>query len=243
MTDRNIICMKWGTKFGPEYVNRLFGMVEKNLTLDHRFVCFTDNGEGLNPGIEVRPILDIHVDPQIPQDRGWKKLTVFSEKLADLKGLALFLDLDVIIRDNIDCFFKEEGDFLICKDWDFPNDIIGNSSVFRFEVGKHQDVIDNFYALGVKIKDMYRNEQAYLSYEMKNKGILKYWDKDWCVSFKRHCLQPFPVCYFKEPIDPQEAKIIVFHGHPNPVEAYNGYNSKMGFRNIKPTKWLDKYWK
>ena len=41
-----------------------------------------------------------------------------------------FLDLDIIIRDNIDCFFEKEGEFYIVKDWDFPDDIIGNSSVF-----------------------------------------------------------------------------------------------------------------
>ena len=22
--DRNVICIKWGTKFGPEYVNKLY---------------------------------------------------------------------------------------------------------------------------------------------------------------------------------------------------------------------------
>ena len=43
---KNVICMKWGDKFGPEYVNRLHRMVEKNLTIPHRFVCFTDNGDG-----------------------------------------------------------------------------------------------------------------------------------------------------------------------------------------------------
>ena len=28
--ENNVICVKWGTKFGPEYVNRLYKMVEKN---------------------------------------------------------------------------------------------------------------------------------------------------------------------------------------------------------------------
>ena len=29
--DRFVICMKWGTKYGPEYVNRLYGMVKRHL--------------------------------------------------------------------------------------------------------------------------------------------------------------------------------------------------------------------
>ena len=214
---RNVICIKWGTKFGAEYVNRLYHMVEKNLQIPHRFVCFTDNTEGLAEGIETR-------------------------ELPHLDGTALFLDLDIVIRSSLDPFFEAEGDFLIVKDWDFPDDIIGNSSVFRFEIGKHPDVLDNFYKLGNEIRHDYKNEQAFLSYEMHRKGILKYWDKNWCVSFKRNCLQPFPLNFFLEPKEPQNAKIIVFHGRPTPEQAFKGFMGKGGLRYVKPTKWLEKYW-
>ena len=159
--DRNVICIKWGTKFGPEYVNKLYKMVEKNLTLPHRFVCFTDNAEGIVEGIEVRPLPELN-DEGIP-DRMWKKLGLFANPLADLTGTALFLDLDIIIRSSLDPFFEVEGSFLISKDYDFPHDIIGNSSVFRFEVGKHPDIIENFYKEGLTIRERYKNEQAFLS--------------------------------------------------------------------------------
>ena len=131
---KNVICMKWRDKFGHEYVNRLHRMVEKNLTIPHRFVCFTDNGDGLNEGIEVRPLPEMSLDKSLPE-RGWRKLTVFQEKLADLERQALFLDLDIVIAGNIDAFFEAEGEFLIIKDWDFPKDVIGYSSVFCFEIG------------------------------------------------------------------------------------------------------------
>ena len=29
---RNVICIKWGDKFGASYVNRLYKMVDKNMT-------------------------------------------------------------------------------------------------------------------------------------------------------------------------------------------------------------------
>ena len=35
----NVICMKWGNKFGPEYVNNLYYMVEKNLTIPLLWQC------------------------------------------------------------------------------------------------------------------------------------------------------------------------------------------------------------
>ena len=34
-TDKNIVlCMKWGTKYGAEYVNRLYNMVKRHTTVD-----------------------------------------------------------------------------------------------------------------------------------------------------------------------------------------------------------------
>ena len=43
----NIVCMKWGDRYGPEWVNRLYGMVARNTTWAFRFVCFTDNAAGI----------------------------------------------------------------------------------------------------------------------------------------------------------------------------------------------------
>lgn len=238
---RNVICMKWGEKFGPEYVNRLYKMVQKNLTLEHRFICFTDNSDGLVEGIEVRPLPEMDLDSSLPE-RGWRKLTVFKEQLADLQGQALFLDLDIVIINNIDSFFEEKGEFLIIKDWDFPNDIIGNSSVFRFDIGKYPEILKNFIENGDEIRARHRNEQAYLSYAVNDRGVLNYWPKDWCVSFKRNCLHKFPLNYFMQAKFPANSKIIIFHGRPTPSQALRGYFGKMGFRYVKPTKWISKYW-
>ena len=177
MIDKNIICMKWGTKFGASYVNRLYDMVERNTTVPHRFVCFTDDANGLNPNIETRPLPFLD-DNGLPE-KAWKKLGLFTDKLADLEGEALFLDLDIIILRNIDEFLTSTGDFRIIKDWDFPNDIIGNSSVFKFKVNEHSDIIENFYKEGKDIRKRYKNEQAFLSHQMYKKGILQYWNDGW----------------------------------------------------------------
>lgn len=238
--DINIVCMKWGTKFGPQYVNRLYKMVEKNLTLKHRFICFTDDATGIDAGVEIMPLPQVIFEDG--PERGWRKLGILSSSLGDLKGQALFLDLDILILRNIDDFFKVDGEFLIIKDWDFKN-YIGNSSVFRFDIGKHADVLKYFEENRFQIRKQFRNEQAYLSYAMMKKGILKYWDKKWCVSFKRHCLKKFPINYFKAPELPKDAKILIFHGHPNPEEAFKGFTSKFGFRHVNPTLWLNDFWK
>ena len=241
MTD-NIICMKWGVKYGANYVNTLAGMVRRHLKRPHRFVCFTDDGNGLHSGIDVRPLPEMELPQHLPE-RGWRKLTVFGPKLADLEGQALFLDLDLVILDDLDPFFELPGEFRIIHDWDFQGKIIGNSSVFRFEIGKHPDVLDNFLKHGEKFRAEHRNEQAYLSHAIHEKGLLEYWPDEWCRSFKRHCLKPFPLCYFSEPERPKGAKIVIFHGNPNPDAAVNGYVGKYGFRAVRPTKWVAENWR
>ena len=36
----------------------------------------------------------------------WRKLALFDEQVYDLNGKTLFLDLDVVVIGNIDCFFS-----------------------------------------------------------------------------------------------------------------------------------------
>jgi hypothetical protein len=92
--------MKWGDKYGPAYVNRLYGMVARNLSRPFRFVCFTDNGEGVRPEVEIQPLPSLDLPSGLPE-RGWMKLATFQPELGDLKGQTLFLDLDVVIVDSI----------------------------------------------------------------------------------------------------------------------------------------------
>ena len=55
----NVICMKWGSMYGPEYVNHLRAGVARHLRRPHRFVCFTDDGSGLDPAVEVMPLPEL----------------------------------------------------------------------------------------------------------------------------------------------------------------------------------------
>ena len=112
MSPVNVICIKWGDLYESHYVNKLRSMVRRNLTLQHRFVCLTDDPSGVEEDIETLPIPDIFLDPEKPIS-GWRKISVCSPKLGDLSGRTLFLDLDVAIIDNIDCFFTDSDKFTI----------------------------------------------------------------------------------------------------------------------------------
>lgn len=237
----NIVCMKWGDKFGPEYVNRLHSMVKNNITLTFRFICFTDNPEGINSDIET--FLFPKGEIKGKNKHCWRKLTIFTNPLEDITGTILFLDLDVVIVDNIDCFFEPKEEFIIIKEW-MPSHGLGNSSVYRFQAGGHSDVLEYYLENTEDVIKNYRHEQDYLTCFMKKQNNLAFWDPSWCVSFKHNCIPPFPFNLWKEPIIPENAKIAIFHGQPSPREAIAGRVEGVNrfARIFRPAKWVKKYW-
>jgi len=237
----NIICMKWGDKFSPYYVNRLFSMVQRNLTLPFNFVCFTENPSGLRKEINIKSLPELNLPSNIPE-RGWRKLSVFQENFGGLKGKTLFLDLDVVIVSNIDEFFTYPGEFLIAHDKKKPKRLIGNSSVFRFEIGKYPAVLKKFESNFETIRNEVRHEQAYLSREIYNYGDLDFWPDAWVPSYKYHCCPSWIKSWFAKPYIPENAKIIIFHGLPTPQDAINGESGKW-YRHIQPATWIENYWK
>ena len=240
-TEKNIVlCMKWGTKYGADYVNRLYNMVKRHTTIDFQMVCLTDRTEGISPEVQCFPIPPLAL-PEGSPERGWNKLSTFEPDLYGLKGNALFLDLDVVIIDNIDDFFTYPGEFLVIHDWKRPWRVTGNRSVYRFKLGSFPEILPYFRENFEEISHKFRNEQEYLSWYVDQQKKLSYWPKDWCKSYKYHCLQKIPLAYFKPPIKPQDAKIIIFHGEINPPEAVSGGGGKW-YRYVLPSDWIKDAW-
>lgn len=243
---RHILCIKWGTKYGPEYVNRLYAMVRRYLSGDFKFVCLTDNSDGIRPEVLCLPIppLDLNLKPG-QRDGAWKKLTTFSADLYGLRGTALFLDVDVVVVSALDAFFEQPGEFLIIHDYKRPwrrKRITGNSSVYRFELGAHADLLDYFRSHTNKVQGEFRNEQRYLSDFLHQQHKLSYWPAQWCPSFKYHAIPPFPTNLWREPFVPDGARIMIFHGECNPPDALAGRRNRL-LRYIRPATWVARYWK
>lgn len=236
----NIICMKWGNKYGPEYVNKLFGMIKRHLTLPFVLTCFTDDEKGIHPDVQIHDLPSLKLPSDTPE-RGWNKLSTLQGGLGGLSGDVLFLDLDIVIVNNIDELFTHPGEFLIIKDAKLKHAVTGNSSAYRFKIGEHEDILKYFQENFDEVKQTHRNEQAYLSAEVHKKGQLSYWPTAWCPSFKYHCIKPWPIGHFSDPIIPEGAKLVIFHGHPEPHEAIAGQTHKW-YRPVRPTAWVEKYW-
>ena len=119
--------------------------------------------------------------------------------------------------------------------------ITGNSSVYRFELGAHSDVLAYFRSHMDEVQAGYRNEQAFLSDFLHRQGKLGYWPEGWCPSFKYHGIPTWPTNYWREPFVPEGARIMVFHGECNPPDALAGRRNR-AFRYIRPARWVAKYW-
>jgi tetratricopeptide (TPR) repeat protein len=133
----SVICVKWGTKYGPEYVLRLFAGVSRNLSLPFKFVCFTDDVSGLEQeeGIHCLPLED-------GWNGWWNKASLFSATFP-LQGRILYIDLDTVVTESMNQMAAYRGDFAILstkgidnEGKDFSNGY--NSSILMWSAGSHK---------------------------------------------------------------------------------------------------------
>ena len=247
--------MKWGSMYGPEYVNRLRAGVARHLPRAHRFVCFTDDTTGLRADVEALPLPELGL-PEGHADRRWQKLAVFRKDLGGLRGTTLFLDLDVVIHDSLEPFFDAPGRFLIIRDddlfrrkplrWLKPARhrflrSVGNSSVFRFEIGAHQHILDAYLADPLRATRSHRLSQQFQSAQLAATGTLAYWPRGWCVSFKNDCVPRLVRSYLHDPAVPSGAKIVVFAGLPKMADVLAGGGHRW-YRRIGRIDWLHRTW-
>jgi len=240
----HIVCLKWGTKYPAEYVNRLYRMTNKHLSLPFTFHCLTENTDGIDPNINILPL---ELEPGL---KGWwYKLQLFKPDFYSLRGQVMFMDLDVVIINNIDELFTFEADkFVIIKDQ--KPGLIYNSSVFRFELGSRTHVWESFLTDKYNIMDRMHGDQDWIS-ETINDAVL--WPKNWVVSFKKECNARNKRSYGRlgeklrekgflqpkgEATPPKGAKMVYFHGKPDPDDVAD---SSYGMWKIAP--WIKEHWK
>ena len=219
---KTIICVKWGDKYSPQYVNVLYNMCKRHSFIPFNFICLTDSANGLSPDIIIKPI------PRINLHSWWYKLCIFNKELS-LTGDILFLDLDLIVYDNIDKLWDYKKDqFVIIRDFTRHTNTNWkrfNSSVFRFSAENFNWIWDHFYSNHKTTIAKYRGDQDYLYEVLKDKA--SYWPDNWIQSYKWEMRSQSDIQVingkrnFKNIKDPKLIKdccIAVFHGEPNPHE-------------------------
>ena len=249
----NVICIKWGTLFGPEYVNRLYSGVRRNLTAPVRFFCMTEHSEGLHPDINVLPLpdepfrADMDAALAVANRQGaMRKVSLFRPDLIpDLRGPLLGFDLDVVITGNLDeILHYAPGKVAMRADWVEARRgrKTGHGSVFRYDPAAHGWLYDTLAADPTGAVERARgSEQRYTSTLAQDKGAFAYLPGDQVVSFKHGCLRLPPMNWLKPPRLPDNARVVCFHGRPKMTEAVDGFDGGL-FRHTEPCAWLRDHW-
>lgn len=268
MNERKVLCIKWGTRYGPEYVNRLYGMVARQLTPPFDFVCFTDDRRGIRPEVICHDLPDLGCPVPTNAPGKFRKLALWNADLAGLRGTALFLDLDVVVTGSLDELFTcgRPDAVILARNWIKPLERLGQTSVFRFPIGGHAYLLDEFRADPEGLAGQYQFEQRYVTKRVR--GGVSFFPSAWVRHFRLDCLGPWPLRYLRPARLPRDARIVMFPGKPDPADAIAGrwseavapappLNHLVGLfdaqrgqpfgrhlkRYLRPVDWVAEYWR
>ena len=219
----NVCCVYYGNKYKTEYVQKLYNMVKRNLTVPHKFICFTDWKQlwrQVKGDIEFKPF------PRHDMEGWWNKLQLFHPDL--LEGVNLYMDLDVVIVDNIDCFITHSKDeeFSIIRDFGQP-DTTFNSSVMKWNNSTATKMIwEPYFKDRPKWRKM-QGDQNVVTDLVSGKDILKPFPDEWTQSYKWLDRTRTRFSKSKWTFELSDtSKIAVFHGKPNPHESEQDWVKK-----------------
>lgn len=224
-----VACVFWGTKFPIEYVHNLKSMVEKNTTIDHKFICLSDKAI---KGIDTRILK--------PGYEGWwNKLQLF-DLAHNLGERVVYLDLDTLIVNSIDWLLEYRGNFMGIED-------VG-------AVNAHQPHLKGVLQTGVMAFNSYMNAKLWTELSINEEFRSRFRGDGECLNnvispLARDLLQslyPGRLKSYKYQVYPNKpdnnTSIICFHGRPSIIQAMNEVVTTP-MQTYYPQGWIKEYWR
>lgn len=212
----NFACVCYGQKYSLEYVQKLYNMVQRNTTVDHKFYVFTDH---VKPHKMLEGDINIKQFPMLDLQGWWNKMQLFHPGV--LEGTTLYMDLDVVITGNIDCFFthEPEADFVGMNDFN-PQTKIFNSSVFRFKPEAMKEKLWQPFISDRPKWLKFAGDQNVISDIIIKYDTTKRFPDAWTQSYKWYDRKGQRYHKGKWTFEHNgESLVTVFHGQPNPHES------------------------
>jgi len=162
-----------------------------------------------------------------PKKSWWYKMCLFNS--SEHAGPLLYFDLDTVIVNNIDWICDLPSTlFWAVKDFKYlwkPSYCSINSSIMWWDTKKFDYVWQNFQQQNLEqIMKQYRGDQDYLTTTIENSHV-RYLDSERVKSWRWECLDGgynFKRRNYQSAglntIIPSQTDILVFHGHPKPVD-------------------------
>ena len=116
-----MVFVKWGTKYGPEYVNGLVQATLAHTSVPVDFICFTDKAADIDPRVDVRPFPDFGVPVETMTGRGGSllKMSMFLKGQLAAGVPTLYIDLDSSIMGDVarlvDCLKQRRGMYMLTR--------------------------------------------------------------------------------------------------------------------------------
>jgi hypothetical protein len=203
----------WGTKYGPQYIDRLRNSVARNMSEPYQFHIWEadkrDNELTMVPGCFAR-------------------LRAFDPEWQTSKGILpndtlVVLDLDLIVTGSLRGIFDSGYGFRILQGVNSVNPCPFNGSVWALKAGYRPDVFSEFTLEKAKGIPWYAfpDDQAWFHYMMPNAA--SFGTKDGIYAFKK-------VGWPAGDNLPRDAKIVCFPGFRDPSQ-------------FKHLKWVQDNWR
>lgn len=212
----DVVCLKVGDKYGPEYVNRLFAMVGRHLSARHRFICITDDSRGLHWEITLK-------EPEDPDLEGWwQKMTLYKPPAWSGPRLTIFMDLDTVICSEIDWLSSYGGSLAMLRDFYRPASswASGILAMRPDALGWIWAAFDRNRARWLAYGGDQQAVEAILRSRSREPDLLQDLFPGKIRSYKVHCQRHLPT----------GTAIVCFHGRPRPHE-------------VTEVPWIEKYWR
>jgi hypothetical protein len=230
----DIVCLKWGDKFGAEYVNNLFSGIERNTTVPFKFHCFTDDDTDVLENIQC------HALPELDITGWWYKLWLFSDEMPfESDDLIMFFDLDTIVTGNIDDILEYDCPENLTGIRNFYNPDRFASGLLMWRHGTQTHIWREFLTEPRKAQAQSPDGDQQWT-ESQAKSWTHFQDEFQGVySYKQSCSNGLPA----------DAKIVCYHGTPSVIQSFTETVENWDSKNrnggvpYHPQTWVKTHWR
>jgi hypothetical protein len=215
----SVICWKWSnpgyrSQFDANSVMTLKRMVERNYRHPHRFICVTNEAEGLDCEVilDDRDFIELPSPHKPGQPSCYRRLRAFRPDIAkDFGNRFVMLDLDCVITGDVAPLWNEAVDFAMYEDPGHADQF--NGSMLVLSAGARPQVWKQFDpgrspALALEA-GYYGSDQGWISYILDPKQERRFGRTDGLYSYRRHIMRTGGIL-------PDNARIVFFHGAVDP---------------------------
>lgn len=222
----DVACVIHGGAYDWCYVDRLYNMVTRNLSVPVTFHVWTEHDRLVPPQYVKHCLIDW---PGIsgPKKSWWYKMQMFDPQhhVGDL----LYFDLDVVICNGLDWVLAHDTRyFWTLRDFRYlqtPSYNRMNSSMMWWNVSRMSQVWQRFEDMTpVVAQSRYHGDQDFLQ-EVIGADQLRFWPNSHFQSWRWSAWQggmDFQTRRYRAPGQPGQIQpgvsVMVFHGHPKPHE-------------------------